>query len=195
MAIPTIPQVDIRWALAMHKILDATPYKLTYAADWKYGIAQSREKLAEAALVEKTVTHIMFWDSDVLPQRIDVVKTLIEDDQPIISGIYANSLHTGINAWVSERTIDLKQPADILPVDKVGMGLCMIKREVFEAITTKPWFYMKPYGPEMKGEDFYFLEQAAKFGFKPKVDMRVKAYHIKATCLDVDGMPAGEASF
>lgn len=177
-AIPTHGSVDIRWCMRLHQLLDAAPYQTTYAADWHYGVAESREHLADAALAVPTVTHVLFLDSDVIPDDIDVINRLLEADLPIVSGVYRNTLRTGINAWVGGSTIGMKQSAPIVEVDRVGFGLVLVKREVFETMTGRPWFYLSV-GPKQRGEDFYFCRRAQVAGFKICVDMRVTAKHIQ----------------
>jgi hypothetical protein len=177
-AIPTHGTVGIRWALRLHQILDAAPYQTTYAADWHYGVAESREHLAEAALATESVTHVMFMDSDVMPDDIDVINRLLAADLPIVSGLYRNTLGSGVNAWMGPNTIALKQQAPIVEVERVGFGLVMVKREVFEAIKERPWFYLTA-GKSQQGEDFYFCRKARNAGFKVCVDMRVQAKHVQ----------------
>lgn len=187
-AIPTIHLVDIRWAFNTHVMLDRTPVPTTYAAEWRWGVAEAREKMVEAAMAIPTVTHIMFLDSDVVPP-VDAISQLLADDRPIVSGLYFNSLNTGVAAWVQGKTIGLNQPADVVQVDAVGLGCCLIRREVFEAIKKRPMFYMTVLGGEkaVQGEDFYFFSRTAEVGYKPFVDMRIKSLHIKNLQLDHGG--------
>jgi len=161
-------------------------------ADWRFGLAETRNSLVAQAFADPTVSHVFFLDSDIiLPDG--AIAQLLADNAPIASGVYWNSLGSGVNAWVGNATIALEQNPPATTVDYVGMGACMVHRGVFDALrqsgATWPYFYYyvgdKP--RDYYSEDFYFLELCARCGIKPVIDMRVKCKHIKPVTYEWNG--------
>jgi len=194
--------VDLRWATnGLYKILGQAPPGTGFLSDWRYGIAETREQLVNMALaatpvpgqIPGVVSHILFLDSDVIPLTESIVNQMVATNLPILSGIYYNTLYTGLAAWAGpqHQPITLQQPSDLVECDDVGFGFCMIKREVFEALQKNneslPWFHYAASANKFQSEDFYFLEKAKKYGYKPVVDMRLRAGHLRKMIMNVDG--------
>jgi hypothetical protein len=100
-------------------------------------------------------------------------------DAPIVSGLYRARQRQGFNyaAWkkVKEGYVPIESwTGNFITVDVVGLGMCLCKREVFEKVPY-PWFQWIEESPS---EDFFFLEKAAKFGFKTFVFTEVRGSHI-----------------
>lgn len=203
--IPSTPLVDIRWALALPQILSSAPVGSTFFAQWRYGVAESREQLYLDALAQvPDLTHLLFVDTDMLPNP-DCLKLLIEDNKPIVSAAYFNSLYTGAAAWRDEGALRVsymngqfvnmftgKTCDPVQECDKVGMGFCLWKKEVFTETLKdeeKPIFYYKVDGnmAKMLSEDFYAFEKLRKYGVKPFVDFRAQAIHLKSFFVNYDG--------
>lgn len=193
--IPAQQQVDIRWAFTLPKIFQQVPPNSQVFTDWRYGLAETRETLFHTAIKSlPDLTHILWVDTDTIPND-NVIPQLILDNKPIISAIYFNSLFTGINAWKDEKPLDLKNPVlqkdPIVEVDKIGMGICVMQKNVYDALVDeeKPLFYYKvDIGTQqLLSEDFYFFQKAAKHGIKPWVDVRCQALHIKNCAINPDG--------
>ena len=165
----------------------------TFFGDWHYGVAESREFLYDTAIRSvPDLTHLVFLDSDILPAP-NVMKLLIEDNKPIVSGIYFNSLLTGLNAWKDEKALDMKTayPDPVVEVDKVGMGICLMKKQIFDVLKEEPrplFFYkIDTMNAKMLSEDFVFFEKLKKYGIKPFVDLRAQCLHIKSFPVNPDG--------
>ena len=116
---------------------------------------------------------------------------MLDVDRPMVSGIYANSLGTGLNAWNADnkslRLGDLE--TEITTVHKIGLGACMIRREVFEELAQKvsrPWFQFIVDDKHLTAEDFYFCHLARTVGFHPVIDRRISLLHIKAMQVNTD---------
>lgn len=194
MLVPTNISVDVRFAFSFQNILTQLPPGSTYMADYRYGLAETREALITQAI--KTIpdlTHILFVDTDVIPLIPDGVKLLLSDDKPIVSGIYFSSLMTGVAAWRGETPIPIENQPYLQEVDKSGFGFTLIKKQVFtlleEKKEPKPWFYYLIDGNDLKmqSEDFYFLDKCKKYGIKPFVDLRVQCGHIKTVIINPNG--------
>ena len=74
---------------------------------------------------------------------------------------------------------EMKVPEELFEALAIGMGVALIKMEVFEKIK-KPWFKfdMHPEGWMKQGEDAWFCSQARKVGYKIWVQPKVKVGHL-----------------
>ena len=206
--VPTNINIDVRFCFSFQQILSQLPPGSTYMADYRYGLAETREALVTQAI--KTIpdlTHILFVDTDVIPLVPNGIQLLLQDNKPIVSGIYFSSLMTGAAAW--RKTIQKDQngndvevetpiPVDgqtqfLQEVDKTGFGFTLIQKQVFDILAEKneprPWFYYLVDSGElrMQSEDFYFLDKCKKHGIRPWVDLRVQCGHIKSVVINPNG--------
>jgi len=190
--IPTLQMIDVRFALSLPQFFGSCPPNTSFFADYRYGVAETREQLYHTALTTvPDLTHIFFLDSDVVPDPT-LMAQLVSDDKPIVSGVYFNSLYTGISAWKDEMPVPMQNIEKLIEVDKVGMGCCLIQRKVFDEAATleKPLFYYKidTKTNSMQSEDFYFFDKIKTIGYKPWVDLRARAIHIKSVGILPEGM-------
>jgi hypothetical protein len=139
-------------------------------------IANQRAELSLDAMQEGC-THILFIDSDMrFPQ--DMIGRLIKHDLDIVATNCARRrMPTGPTAQLykenGERELVWTMPEStgLQEVGSVGMGVMLIKREVFEALA-EPWFET-PWRHDKRGyigEDVYFCQKAAAAGFKIWID-------------------------
>ena len=139
-------------------------------------IANQRAELSLDAMQEGC-THILFIDSDMrFPQ--DMIGRLLKHDLDIVATNCARRrMPTGPTAQLykenGERELVWTMPEStgLQEVGSVGMGVMLIKREVFEALA-EPWFET-PWRHDKRGyigEDVYFCQKAAAAGFKIWID-------------------------
>jgi len=131
-----------------------------------------RESLVNEAL-EKGATRIFFLDSDVVPNRNDVILYLmsVQDsfNVDVVSGIYwTKQPNPVLAAWVRTDAgyvpISPNQPSNYVEVDVVGTGCCLIKSDVFYKIP-KPWFFWwqkREYLIPVKYEDLIAISKGNK---------------------------------
>lgn len=198
--IPTTGSNDVEFTRDFAKfVTKMCPPSTALVFESRYGIAQTREVLVNTFL-QSSATHLLFLDTDILPIEVHGVITLLNDTlsdpyKYIVSGIYYNSLYSGLAAWKDERALKyediIQNPDPLLEVDKVGMGYCMIRKDLFNLLVMedRPLFYYKiNEGNVMESEDFTFLKRlAAKYNIRPYIDYRVTALHIKRCKVDVRG--------
>jgi hypothetical protein len=203
--IPHMETVTVKWATEMmvplfYVGLDWCEkiYKMTR------GIPQNlaRDQLVEMAFEDKAVTHILFVDSDNVcqyPKDPNIaLRMLYNCNQPIVSGLYRAKQAQGFNyaAWVDIHRVDPNLPTDklgfapigsytgsLFTVDVIGMGFCLVKREVYEHMP-KPWHRWDKPTPS---EDFNFCLDAKKAGFLTWVMADVKLDHIGQLNVHADG--------
>ena len=139
-------------------------------------IANQRAELSLDAMREGC-THILFIDSDMrFPQ--DMIGRLLKHDLDIVATNCARRrMPTGPTAQLykenGERELVWTMPEStgLQEVGSVGMGVMLIKANVFEALA-EPWFET-PWRVDKRGyigEDVYFCQKAAAAGFKIWID-------------------------
>lgn len=205
--IPATPLTDWRWTFQYSQMRVQYPTAMI-AADNKYGIAQSREAILNQFNAVPDATHLLFVDTDIMPPDY-AVYTLLADmanpDVEIVSGIYYNSLFTGLAAWIDEHPLCL--PNNIVPnaipitnltnnntnplikVDKFGFGFTLITKELMKKllVVDRPLMYYKISDGALHSEDFYFAAILKRLGVNMYVDVRVQCGHIKNMMIHCNG--------
>jgi len=157
-----------------------------------------RNYLAKEALADKTVTHIMWVDTDSLMEKPenpnDAIGLLLQCNVPIVSGLYRAKKSKGLYPYCAFMRVPGPQlgyiPIDswtgnYIKVDVIGFGFILCRREVFEKVPY-PWF---EWGPEESApsEDFRFCEKAKQYGFDINLFTEVKLSHGMVGKVKIDG--------
>ena len=146
-------------------------------------IASQRRELARQALKEGA-DYFLWLDSDMRFPK-ETIGHLIARDKPIVAANYATRrMPVKPVAMMDEkgkigRVYTAPDSEGLQPVDYVGMGVLMVKREVFEKME-QPWFAI-PYstkGDHYIGEDVFFCTKAREAGFEVLVDHDL-SHHVK----------------
>lgn len=184
---PMTKEIEFRWFVNFLQLLRQSPHGINtdIIVGAQYGVAESRQKIVDTFMGMPDATHLLWLDTDMFPVDF-AIPTLLNDNLPVVSGVYFNSLYTGLACWKDEVPLDFQtmintsRETPLIEVDKIGMGLCMMKKEVFQTLTSidRPWFYYK--GTDGgASEDFYFCSLLRRIGIKPVIDLRVQAQHMK----------------
>lgn len=175
--------------------LDISGLDVSWHNSIGYGIAQSRNKIADYAL-NNGFTHILYVDDDVvLP--VDSLKNLIEDGQKAVFGYYARRSKKGIYEGhvsvyktgessytnkFSEEELKSKRNAGefLVKIHGGGMGCALIESSVFEKIDFPYFKYIEYSGPKRNvlSEDLYFCNQLKSAQIPIFVDTRVGCGHV-----------------
>lgn len=130
--------------------------------------------------------YVLFIDSDMVFPK-DSIERLINRNVDIVTGVYyarRGNHFPVIFSKVRPKSFFRKQIATkIEKVDKpffevagCGMGLCLIKTEVFKKMYAKKW---EPFRPmRLLGEDLSFCYRASKLGYKIYADSTIELGHI-----------------
>ena len=146
-------------------------------------IASQRTELARQALKEGA-DYFLWLDSDMRFPK-ETIGHLIARDKPIVAANYATRrMPVKPVAMMDEkgkigRVYTAPDSEGLQPVDYIGMGVMMVKREVFEKME-QPWFAI-PYstkGDHYIGEDVFFCTKAREAGFEVLVDHDL-SHHVK----------------
>ncbi len=157
----------------------------------------ARDQIGYMVRDDPSISSLLFVDTDSIcntPQDPNVaLNCLHQCNVPIVSGLYRAKQKTGFNyaAWADAKLPDGKigftpiqsYTGNFFQVDTVGMGFCLIKREVFEKIPP-PWFEWNEPAPS---EDFNFCIKARKYGYTINVFADVKIDHIGELIVRHDG--------
>jgi len=154
-------------------------------------IDTARNDLVKMFLVQHPdSSHLLFWDSDTIPPP-DGLKKLWRWNKPIVSGLYFRKVppfYPVMSIWnVSMGGLSpviAWEDNKLIPVDGVGMGFCLIRRDIFQALKP-PWFsFNNKYGVS---EDFYFcLRVKEELGEKIWVDTSCVCKHASNVLIDKD---------
>lgn len=137
-------------------------------------IANQRQELALEAM-QANCSHILFLDTDMRFPK-DTLDRLLAHDKPIVAANYATRrmpIHSV--AFKTDKDLDCvyttPESTGLESVAAVGMGVMLIKREVFEK-SELPWFHL---GYSLKthsftGEDIFFCRAARRNGFDVLID-------------------------
>lgn len=144
-----------------------------------------RNLLVKEALKNELMTHILWVDTDMIPEEpLDpnqALRMLLACDAPIASGLYRVKQKTGFN-WAMWNKVEggsapigkWTEGSNWIQADHIGMGFCLIKREVFETVPY-PWFR---WWHEFPSEDFSFCDKVAEYGYEIRVMTDVRLSHI-----------------
>jgi len=173
-----------RISLGTTEFLAKQEYNIYYATS-AISVVHARRKIASYFMRNK-YDALLFLDDDVAPPK-DAISSLLSAKQPFISAsypIYKNGQIKSAAYLISEgeQYQSYKQflfdEVGIKKVDGVGLGCCLIKREVFEKIGTN--FNIQYNGAEMTtSEDLDFCNRARKAGISIHCDFNVVCDHYK----------------
>ena len=146
-------------------------------------LAVQRNSLVEDAL-KWGCTHVLFLDTDNVvetpPDPNEALKKLLACSEPIVSALYRAKKQEGFPYCMWMDTPDEEHMTVIggytgnwIQPDLIGIGFCLVRREVFEKVS-KPWFKWDTLTPS---EDFYFIKMARKAGYRVNVFTDVKLSH------------------
>jgi len=123
--------------------------------------------------------YLLFWDNDIIAPR-DALVRLYNRQLPIVGALYFQKYPPFFPVAgcriPKEKTKAVHllvqwRPGQLVPVDAIGMGFTLIRRDVFQEVEY-PWFKFGELS-----EDFEFCYSAQKAGFKIYVDTSVICMH------------------
>jgi 2-polyprenyl-3-methyl-5-hydroxy-6-metoxy-1,4-benzoquinol methylase len=156
-------------------------------------IDRARSELVRDCLKDEC-DYILFVDSDILMPKGSIDK-LIDMNTDIASGLYFAKAKPYLPvARVIKNTkyfyLEDFEYNKIIDVAGVGMGLCLIKSDVFKKLTY-PYFKLDWKNDEngiyQVAEDLYFCDQAREAGFSIKLNTGILLEH--------DGVPVNVSHF
>lgn len=188
--VPHFGSVSLEWVESTYGPLRFVPQSdFAKSSKLSRGILNldtERNELVKYALEDKTVTHLLFLDTDCIiespPDINQAVRHLLAINVPVVSGLYRAKKAKGLYPYAMWARnpgggigyVDLQQwTGNYLKVDAIGFGFVLLKREVFEKIPF-PWFvWDKP----VPSEDFDFCQKMRQYGYDINVFTEVCFSH------------------
>ena len=153
---------------------------------------EARNSLVRRAL-KAGATHVFFVDNDMALPKMTLIN-LLKHDVPMVSGLYFKRATPPTPVAYDKMNgpnfhIFLDYPdRQLVDVVGVGMGCCLIKKEVFDTVKD-PWFRFKFDQPVVEGhknenfkgvlaEDLSFCKKVTEAGIGIKLDTSVKCGHV-----------------
>jgi teichuronic acid biosynthesis glycosyltransferase TuaG len=186
------------------QLLDKSQVKWGYSILCNIPVAEARNAITHGSLLDPTVTHLMWIDSDMVFPA-DSLNILLKHDKPFIGGLCHDRRHPykpvicrefdkswgyepGTWGWLFDFPTN-----EVIWVDGTGGAFLLIKREVFDAISKKfgnndpnwkEWW--TPYGIAGQSEDLSFCCRARESGFDKQlfVDTGLDIGHIGEIVID-----------
>lgn len=119
----------------------------------------------------------LFWmDSDMFLPSTTLLR-LLAHEKDIVCGNYMKRAapfktvaYKDTTDW--ESWVPMKQYDELVEVDGVGLGCCLMKADIFKKME-KPWFEFtyKEDSQDWYGEDFNMFKSCQKLGYKVYLDM------------------------
>ena len=154
-------------------------------------VAKARNKCVDAFLEDKSFTHLMWIDSDMVWAPEDVL-TLLAHDVPVASALvtkkgppfpvtlfqileneqgYPDTYNVKFGTYPLDRPFTIRNSG-------IGTAFMLIKREVIEKME-KPYFAgFVSKDKQLKGTDFYFCTMMLHAGYEVLYDPKPRIYHI-----------------
>jgi hypothetical protein len=129
--------VDPGYAVALAQILrdnadvKLLPAHITYDVD----IVRARNRLAAMVLREMPeATHVLWWDSDVVPHDLNVIGRMLATGAHLIGAPYLRKRLP--HAWTHRPKAGLSSPsmADVMLVDSIGFGFTITSTDLLRTM-------------------------------------------------------------
>lgn len=163
-----------------------TEYSLVYLA---------RDNIVARTLQNPEADYLWFVDSDIIPPS-ETLLALLADDVDIVSAVYPYRTDKEDGIVGTSKDLVPYLPNDLIAYDengeprakmlnagRIGMGCCLIKRKVLEAVMNKYGTCFTP--TQGLGEDYTFCELAKSLGFEIWLDGGVWCKHIGTKVYEV----------
>lgn len=145
--------------------------------------AYQRNLVIKQAIARRPeLAWVFFVDTDQILYD-DTVPRMLSHDVPLVSAVICHRLWPfRLTAfWSTEpvQRVEIKElpPDGLVKLAACGTGCLLIKREVLDAVP-EPWFQAGQINNQLTQEDIYFTMQAAKAGFPPMLDCKLRIGHI-----------------
>ena len=197
--IPHFGSVSLEWARSVLTPLEAVPQAdFNKSVLFMRGILNldtERNMLVRESLKDPAMTHLLFIDTDIVPESpSDVnqsIRQLLMCNSPVASGLYRAKQKEGFNyaMWIRKSTGEIgyipiqEWTGNWIKVDVIGFGFVLLHRGCFEKIPY-PWF---EWGEPSPSEDFIFCEKLNKAGYEVKVHCDTRFSHIGTLKVLTDG--------
>lgn len=193
--------MELGWGNRVQKAKDEYGIaEIAHAWYYNYPRVDALRDCAAADAIREGFTHILYLDADMVWPSDVLWKMLkyVTHDKAIVSAHYVmksppygavalfkRHREPGSNVDMFEHA-DLRGVKELVDVQVVGMGCCVVPVSVFEAIGARPWFAYKDDddGWPRVTEDVTFCLKAGEAGYRIAVDPTVECGHVTSMLID-----------
>lgn len=194
-ALPTAKNIEPMTFHSIYHMIIPEGYECQLQFFYGYQVDQIRNMIANA-VIEDNYDYLLSIDSDIILPSDTLVK-LLSQNKDIISGMYRQRKHHEhiVEIFMRNEYGGVMQvpyydmpDKDVFEIDACGMGVCLIKSEVFKKMS-QPWFLYHSSLEEggTLSEDVYFCMKAQEHGFKIWADKTIQVPHIGETTFEILG--------
>jgi hypothetical protein len=177
LGLPTFDEVKADFALSLAMMVASTR-TVQFAFNHFKGtlIANARNNIAEGAL-KLGAEWLLFLDSDMTFPR-ETLTRLMSWNKDIVCASYVKRAypHHTVGSLVARPGDEVGKPAlvetnGLYEMEKIGLGVCLIKMEVFKKLP-RPWFghEFRSGSNAMVGEDIFWCHNVRKLGYRIWID-------------------------
>lgn len=142
--VPIQGPVSATWSIGLKRLNFPSGMKVEFSKGLP--IDRQRESLVEGVMTDEhydDVSHVLFMDSDVVPQDPNALQRLLARELPIVSGLYwskngepcAWDIDDGVKDNWGLDELDSQTPQ---PVDVFGLGFCLIETRPSRLLMRQP---------------------------------------------------------
>lgn len=195
--VPTAKYIEVETFKSIYD-LDCPPNcELSFQYFWGYNVEQVRNIMVAYAL-HNNFDYLFSVDSDIILNEDTLIKLLScqTQDTAISSGVYIQRkegvripevyLTNPQTGGHRNALIDEVQQDQVMLVEAVGFGCCLVRKDVFEKVGN-PWFvyHSNIDFEKVVSEDVDFCMKARAKGYQIAVDTSIKLRHISKQYLEV----------
>lgn len=197
--LPHYGNISMEFARCMLEPLDMIPQpdfdKQVLIARGILNLDTLRNDLVQMALKDPRTTHVLFADSDIVPEQPrdpnEAIRMLLQCNNSVASGLYRAKQKGGFNyaMWMRNPAggigyIPIAQwTGNWIRADVIGFGFVLLQKECFERVQY-PWF---EWGEPSPSEDFVYSEKLNKVGIEVRVLTNCRLSHIGTLKVHTDG--------
>lgn len=195
--VPTAKYIEVETFKSIYDLERPINSEISFQYFWGYNVEQVRNIMVAYSL-HNQFDYLFSVDSDIVLSHNSLSKLLdCQDTQRAISsGVYIQRkeglripeiyVHDPATGGQKNIHIDQVQSNQLIEVEAVGFGCCLVRSDVFEKVGN-PWFvyHSNIDFNKVVSEDVDFCRKATDQGYKVVVDTSVKLKHISKQYLEV----------
>lgn len=186
LAIPTNKYITPETMKSIYDLKVPEGFEVDFQYFYGYQIDQIRNLIAHWAV---KYDYLLSVDSDIVVPEDALVK-MIAADKDIITGLYIQrkpgenilEVYMDVPGGVDNIPGEYIMSQDLVEIAGCGMGLCLIKSQVFRSMSYPHFYYKSALSIlDTVSEDIYFCQKARSLGFTIWADPSIVCDHIGQT--------------
>lgn len=195
--VPTARYIEVETFKSIYDQIVPANCEAHFQYFWGYNVEQVRNIMVKWCLQNK-FDYMLNVDSDIVmpPHALSRLMEIQDEKTAVTSGVYIQRkegvkipevfVHNPSTGGQMNMPIENVQGSDLIEVEGVGFGCCLVRTDVFQAVGN-PWFEYRSSIDFSKvvSEDVDFCTKARAKGYRVVVDTGLKLGHLTKTTLVV----------